>query len=52
MLTFRPSRRPRQNNTAAFQKVLSSTASKTSINAVSGVVMQEEAISDMPNTRV
>jgi hypothetical protein len=45
MLTLRPFRWPRQNNSAAFQKVLSRTASKISSNAGSSVLMLEEATS-------
>jgi len=38
-------RRPCQNRSAAFQQVLRRSASKTSRNAGSSVLMQEEAIS-------
>ena len=53
MLTFRPFRRKSHNSCAAFQKVLSRTASKTSRTVGSSVLMQEGATSkEILNTRV
>jgi hypothetical protein len=45
MLTFRQFRRPWQNRSEAYHKVLSRTASETSRNAGSSALMKEEVIS-------
>jgi hypothetical protein len=45
MLKFRPFRRPWQNSSEAYHKVLSRTASETSRNTGSSALMKEEFIS-------